>query len=70
MVLPSLNFVAAGNTITHTGAEPVFCDIRGERDLNLDPDDVVWAITPEDKSNPRVALRRVPMRPLGAAGDR
>ena len=31
---PSLKFVAAANTIAHTGATPVFCDIRGEEDLN------------------------------------
>ena len=29
VVLPSLNFVAAGNTIVQTGAHPVFCDIAG-----------------------------------------
>src|SRR5688500_1756246 len=28
VVLPSLNFVAAANTIAHTGATPVFCDVR------------------------------------------
>ena len=42
VVLPSLNFVAAANSIANTGAEPVFCDIRGSHDLNLDPDDVEW----------------------------
>ena len=31
VVVPSLNFVAAANTIKHTGAEPVFCDIVGPR---------------------------------------
>jgi dTDP-4-amino-4,6-dideoxygalactose transaminase len=45
VVLPSLNFVAAGNTIVHTGATPVFCDIVGERDLNLDVADVEAALT-------------------------
>jgi dTDP-4-amino-4,6-dideoxygalactose transaminase len=44
VVLPSLNFVAAGNSILHTGATPVFCDIRGERDLNLDVDDLDAAL--------------------------
>ena len=44
VVLPSLNFVAAGNSIVHTGAAPVFCDIRGERDLNLDVDDLESAL--------------------------
>src|SRR5437868_7834154 len=27
VIVPSLNFVAAANTIVHTGATPVFCDI-------------------------------------------
>ena len=45
VVLPSLNFVAAANTIVHTGATPVFCDVRGERDLNLDPVDLAAAVT-------------------------
>src|SRR4051812_17285744 len=40
VVVPSLNFVAAANTIKHTGAEPVFCDIVGAGELNLDPADV------------------------------
>ena len=37
VVLPSLNFVAAANTVIHAGARPVFCDIVGDGDLNLDP---------------------------------
>lgn len=44
VVLPALNFVAAANTIAHTGARPVFCDIRGSDDLNLDPADLEAAI--------------------------
>jgi dTDP-4-amino-4,6-dideoxygalactose transaminase len=46
VILPSLNFVAAANTIVHVGAKPVFCDIRGTHDLNLDIHDVEAAITP------------------------
>jgi dTDP-4-amino-4,6-dideoxygalactose transaminase len=46
VILPSLNFVAAANTIVHVGATPVFCDIRGTNDLNLDVRDVEAAITP------------------------
>jgi len=45
VVLPSLNFVAAANTVVHTGAVPVFCDVRSERDLNLDPGDLEAALT-------------------------
>ena len=50
VVLPSLNFVAAANSIANTGAKPVFCDIRGSHDLNLDPDDVESVITPRTKA--------------------
>ena len=50
VVLPSLNFVAAANSVAHTGARPVFCDIRGEGDLNLDPADVEAAIGPSTKA--------------------
>jgi dTDP-4-amino-4,6-dideoxygalactose transaminase len=50
VVLPSLNFVAAANAIVHTGAQPVFCDIRGPDDLNLDPGDLEDALTPRMKA--------------------
>ena len=50
VILPSLNFVAAANAISHTGALPVFCDIGGERDLNLAPADVEAALTPATKA--------------------
>ena len=50
VILPSLNFVAAANSITHTGAVPVFCDVNGSDDLNADPADVEAAITPRTKA--------------------
>lgn len=50
VILPSLNFVAAANAISHTGARPVFCDVLGERDLNLAPADVEAALTPATKA--------------------
>jgi dTDP-4-amino-4,6-dideoxygalactose transaminase len=50
VVLPSLNFVAAANAIAHTGATPVFCDILGPRDVNLDPDDVAAAVGPQTRA--------------------
>ena len=40
VVLPSLYFVAAANAVVLAGAKPVFCDIVGERNLNLDPADL------------------------------
>src|SRR5690349_20081619 len=49
VVVPSLNFVAAANAIVHTGAEPVFCDVIGAGELNLDPDDVAAAVTERTK---------------------
>ena len=44
VIVPSLNFVAAANTIGHVGATPVFCDIEGSGSLNMDPDDVEDAV--------------------------
>jgi dTDP-4-amino-4,6-dideoxygalactose transaminase len=46
VVVPSLNFVAAANAIAHTGATPIFCDVVGPHDLNLDPADVEAALGP------------------------
>jgi dTDP-4-amino-4,6-dideoxygalactose transaminase len=50
VVVPSLNFVAAANTIVNTGAEPVFCDILGPDELNLDPADVEAAVGPRTRA--------------------
>jgi dTDP-4-amino-4,6-dideoxygalactose transaminase len=50
VVLPSLNFVAAANSIAHTGATPVFCDIVGPDDLNLDPADLEAAVNERTKA--------------------
>jgi dTDP-4-amino-4,6-dideoxygalactose transaminase len=50
VVVPSLNFVAAANAIVHTGAEPVFCDVLGPEEPNLDPADVEAALTDRTKA--------------------
>ncbi len=50
VVVPSLTFVAAANAIRMVGATPVFCDIRGDGDLNLDPLDVERAVSPATKA--------------------
>jgi dTDP-4-amino-4,6-dideoxygalactose transaminase len=50
VVVPSLNFVAAANTIRHRGATPVFCDIVGGGNLNLDAADVEAAIGPRTRA--------------------
>ena len=50
VITPALTFVAAANAIRHTGATPVFCDVCGEDDLNLDPDDVQRALSDRTKA--------------------
>jgi dTDP-4-amino-4,6-dideoxygalactose transaminase len=50
VVVPSLNFVAAANTICHTGAAPVFCDVTAFDDLNLEPRDAAEAIGPATRA--------------------
>jgi len=44
VLVPSLNFVAAANTIGHVGATPVFCDITSTEDLTVSPEDLEAAI--------------------------
>src|SRR2546423_15358144 len=50
VLVPSLNFVAAANTILHAGATPVFCDIIGGDDLNGSPEDLEAAIGPRARA--------------------
>ncbi len=50
VILPSLNFVAAANVVALVGATPVFCDVVGPHDLNLDVADLEAAITPRTKA--------------------
>jgi dTDP-4-amino-4,6-dideoxygalactose transaminase len=50
VLVPSLNFVAAANTINHTGATPVFCDVIGPDDLTVDPEDLEAALTPRSRA--------------------
>jgi dTDP-4-amino-4,6-dideoxygalactose transaminase len=45
VLVPSLNFVAAANTIGHVGSTPVFCDIEGPDSLNIDPSDLEAAVS-------------------------
>jgi perosamine synthetase len=49
VICPSLSFIATANSIVHTGATPIFCDI----DLgtyNLDPAQIEEAISPRTKA--------------------
>jgi dTDP-4-amino-4,6-dideoxygalactose transaminase len=50
VILPSLNFVAAANAVSLAGAVPVFCDIGGENDLNMNPASVEAKITSRTKA--------------------
>jgi dTDP-4-amino-4,6-dideoxygalactose transaminase len=50
VVMPALNFVAAASVVRHLGATPVFCDVAGEHDPNLDPADLEAAVGPRTKA--------------------
>jgi dTDP-4-amino-4,6-dideoxygalactose transaminase len=50
VLVPSLNFVAAANTIGHVGASPVFCDITSTADLTVSPEDLEAAIGPATRA--------------------
>jgi dTDP-4-amino-4,6-dideoxygalactose transaminase len=45
VIVPSQTFVATVNAVLYSGATPVFADIVGPGDLNIDPDAVEAAIT-------------------------
>src|SRR5580698_2412334 len=44
VIVPALSFVATANAVKMVGAEPVFCDIGD--DLNIDPTEIKHLITP------------------------
>ncbi|MEM7624857.1 MAG: DegT/DnrJ/EryC1/StrS family aminotransferase [Planctomycetota bacterium] len=50
VLVPSYTFVASANAILYCGATPVFVDIHGPGDLNLDLDDLEKKITPNTKA--------------------
>jgi len=50
VIVPSLTFAAAANCVAVAGGQPVFCDIVGPHDLNLDPADVEAAVGPATKA--------------------
>lgn len=45
VIVPSLSFAATANAVLYCGAVPVFADICGEHNLNIDPEDVVSKVT-------------------------
>lgn len=50
VICPSLTFVATANAARYVGATVVFCESRGDGNLNLDPDDVERRITPRTRA--------------------
>ena len=49
IILPSLTFVATANAVLYQGAQPVFCDIVGERDFSISPQAIEASISPKTK---------------------
>lgn len=50
VLCPSLTFAASVNCIRYVGATPVFCDIKGINNINIDPADIERKITPKTKA--------------------
>jgi len=50
VLCPSLTFAASVNCIRYVGAKPVFCDIKGYNDLNIDPLEIEKKITSKTKA--------------------
>jgi len=60
VICPSLTFAATINTIRYVGAVPVFCDVKGPGDLNIDADKIEDLITPKTKAITVVHLAGFP----------
>jgi dTDP-4-amino-4,6-dideoxygalactose transaminase len=69
VVTTPITWPATANVIVHTGARPVFADVR-EGDLNLDPDAARAAVTPRTKAILPVHLAGQPcdLEPLWELG--
>ena len=50
VICPSLTFAASVNCIRYVGAIPVFCDVCGTTDMNIDPEKIEKAVTPKTKA--------------------
>lgn len=50
VLCPSLSFAASVNCIKYVGATPVFCDIKGPEDINIDPKEIEQKITSKTKA--------------------
>ncbi|MBB6430559.1 DegT/DnrJ/EryC1/StrS family aminotransferase [Algisphaera agarilytica] len=61
VLVPSYTFVASANAILYCGATPVFVEINGPGDLNLDVDDLERKITPKTKAVVAVHMSGFPV---------
>jgi dTDP-4-amino-4,6-dideoxygalactose transaminase len=50
VIVPAITFVASAAAVRYCGATPVFADVIGPDDLNVDPADVEARITPATKA--------------------
>jgi dTDP-4-amino-4,6-dideoxygalactose transaminase len=50
VIVPAITFVASAAAVRYCGATPVFADVVGPDDLNVDPADVEARITPKTKA--------------------
>ncbi len=62
VLVPSLTFAASVNCIRYVGATPVFCDIAGPDDLNIDPEELEKKITPRTRAVVVVHMAGFPAR--------
>ena len=62
VICPSLTFAASCNCIRSVGAKPVFADIIGPGNLNIDPADIERKITPRTKGIIVVHMAGFPAR--------
>jgi dTDP-4-amino-4,6-dideoxygalactose transaminase len=69
VITSPITWPATANVVVHTGATPVFADVR-EADLNIDPDAVASLVTPRTKAILPVHLAGQPadLEPLSALG--
>ena len=61
VLVPSYTFVASANAILYCGAKPVFVEINGPHDLNLDVADLEGKITPRTKAVVAVHMAGFPV---------
>ncbi|HEY1456916.1 MAG TPA: DegT/DnrJ/EryC1/StrS family aminotransferase [Solirubrobacteraceae bacterium] len=65
VIVPALGFIASASIIRHVGADPVFCDVIGPTDFNIDIDDVARRITTRTRGVIAVHFCGYPAEALG-----